>query len=69
MNHISEEELSTEEKNFSAWLSNGIENGWISEPYCHTHDGGYQYMSEEEIQEWEDGGDPCEHVLRILLGK
>lgn len=67
MNHMPEEELSPEEQEFSIWLENGIERGWISEPYCHTHDGGMQYMSEEEIQEWEDGGDPCEHVLRIFI--
>jgi len=24
-------------------------------------------MSEEEIEEWEAGGDPCEHVLRIFI--
>lgn len=62
-----EQELSPEEQEFSIWLENGIERGWISEPYCHTHDGGMQYMSDEEIQEWEDGGDPCEHVLRIFI--
>jgi hypothetical protein len=67
MNHMPEEELSPEEQEFSIWLENGIERGWISEPYCHTHDGGMQYMSDEEIQEWEDGGDPCEHVLRIFI--
>jgi len=67
MNHIGIENLSPEEQEFGVWLTNGIERGWISEPYCHTHDGGYQFMSEEEIQEWEDGGDPCEHVLRIFI--
>jgi len=24
-------------------------------------------MSEEEQQEWEDGGDPCQHVLRLMV--
>lgn len=67
MNHIENEGLSSEEQEFAIWLENGIDRGWISEPYCHTHDGGMQYMSEEEIQEWEDGGDPCEHVLRIFI--
>jgi len=28
---------------------------------------GYQYMSQEEIEEWDAGGDPCEHVLRIFI--
>jgi hypothetical protein len=67
MNHMSEDYLSPEEQEFGIWLTNGIERGWISGPYCHTHDGGTQYMSEEEIQEWEDGGDPCEHVVRIFI--
>ena len=67
MNHMSEEDLSPDEQEFGIWLSNGIERGWISEPYCHTHDGGTQYMSEEEIEEWEAGGDPCELVTRIFI--
>lgn len=67
MNHTPEDDLSVEEQEFGIWLSNGIERGWISEPYCHTHDGGMQYMSEEELEEWEQGGDPCEHVLRIFI--
>jgi len=24
---------------FGIWLSNGIERGWITEPFCNTHDG------------------------------
>ena len=67
MNHINEEDLYPEEQEFGIWLSNGIDRGWISEPYCHTHDGGMQYMSEEEIEEWDQGGDPCEHVIRIFI--
>jgi hypothetical protein len=67
MNHMGMEDLSPEEQEFGIWLTNGIERGWISDPYCHTHDGGMQYMSEEEIQEWEAGGDPCEHVVRIFI--
>ena len=67
MNNLNNEDLSDEEKEFGIWLSNGIDRGWISDPYCHTHDGGYQFMSEEEIEEWEAGEDPCEHVLRILI--
>lgn len=55
-------------EDFNKWISEGIERGWISEPYCNTHDGGYQYMSEEEIAEWDEGGDPCAHVLRLMIG-
>ena len=48
------------------WLTVGIENKWISEPFCYTHDGD-PYMTEEEEQDWEDGGDPCCPVLKILV--
>ncbi len=57
----------SENKEFEIWIHNGIERGWITEPYCNTHDGGYQYMSEEESQEWDDGGDPCCHVVRLII--
>jgi hypothetical protein len=48
------------------WLRVGIRMGWVSLPYCATHDGGMEYWSEEEAEEWEGGGDPCQVVLRIL---
>ena len=67
MNHIHEENLSPEEQEFGIWLENGIDRGWISGPYCATHDGGMEYMSEEEVEEWEAGNDPCQHVIRIML--
>lgn len=50
---------------FGIWLTQGVEKGWISEPFCHTHNGD-PYMTEEEEQEWEDGGDPCMHVVKLL---
>ena len=46
------------------WINNGIERRWITEPFCNTHDGD-PYMSEEEIEEWDQGGDPCQVVFRI----
>ena len=48
------------------WLQIGIDKGWVTEPFCNTHDGD-PYMSEEEQQEWEDGGDPCLPVIKILV--
>lgn len=56
-----------EEIEFGIWLTNGIERGWVSDPFCVTHDGGYQFMSEEELEEWESGSDPCQHVIRIMI--
>ena len=67
MNHIHEEMLSPEEQEFGIWLQNGIDRGWVTPPFCNTHDGGYEYMSEEESQEWDDGGDPCQHVIRLMI--
>lgn len=49
---------------FEIWLNNGIERGWITEPFCNTHEGD-SYMSDEESQEWEEGGDPCQVVIKI----
>jgi hypothetical protein len=48
------------------WLQIGIDKGWVSDPFCYTHDGD-PYMSEEEEQQWEEGGDPCSPVLKILV--
>ena len=53
-----------DELEFSIWLGNGIERGWVTEPFCNAHTGD-PYMTEEEAQEWEDGGDPCMYVLKI----
>ena len=48
-----------------AWLQVGIDKGWVTEPFCYTHDGD-PYMTEEEEKEGEDGGDPCAPVLKLL---
>ena len=50
---------------FQIWFANGVERGWISDVVCATHDG-IEPISEEEAKEWEDGGDPCQFVVRIL---
>ncbi len=50
---------------FSIWLQSGINRGWISTVVCATHDG-IDPISEEELQEWEAGNDPCQFVVRIL---
>jgi hypothetical protein len=48
------------------WIRLGVEKGWISEPFCYTHDGD-PYMTEEEEQQWEEGFDPCSPVLKLLI--
>ena len=49
---------------FDSWLIKGIKNDWVTEPFCNTHQGD-PYMTEEEEQEWEAGGDPCQIVIKI----
>lgn len=51
--------------NFDTWLQLGVDEGWVSEPFCFTHDGD-RYMTEEEENEWQEGGDPCCHVVKFL---
>ena len=48
------------------WIDHGIQQGWITEPFCYTHDGD-PYMTEEEEAEWEEGGDPCSPVTKFLI--
>ena len=54
-----------EYEKFIKWYNKGIKNDWITKPFCQTHDGGMEAMTEEEMQEWEDGGDPCMTVTRV----
>ena len=49
---------------FDNWIKLGYDKGWISDVYCNTHDG--PPMSDEEIQEWDEGGDPCSFQVRVL---
>jgi hypothetical protein len=51
---------------FWDWFNLGIEKGWITQPFCQTHDGGYDVMSEEERAEWDEGLDPCMTVARMI---
>jgi len=63
LKNLQQEESSFNE--FKIWLENGIERGWVTEPFCNTHEGD-PYMSEPEAQEWEEGGDPCQVVIKII---
>jgi hypothetical protein len=68
MSNIFEEEQEelSDMQEFDIWLENGINRKWIAPPFCNTHEGD-PYMTEEEQQEWEDGGDPCQVVLKIII--
>ena len=50
---------------FEDWMQIGIDQKWISPGFCMTHEGD-QYMSPEEELEWEEGGDPCCPVFKVL---
>jgi superfamily II DNA or RNA helicase len=52
---------------FRVWLKYGIKRGWISPPYCMTHEGNYDYMTEEERDEWDKDGDPCHTAISVLI--
>ena len=48
---------------FEIWLKNGFDRGWVSDVFCNPHDG--SPMTEEEMQEWDEGGDPCSFQVRL----
>lgn len=48
---------------FETWLQTGIENGWCGPAVCYTHDG--LPTSASEDCEFEEGEDPCMHVIRL----
>lgn len=50
-------------KTFEEWLQEGIGLGFCGPAICYTHDG--LPMTVMEDQEFEEGGDPCIHVLRL----
>jgi hypothetical protein len=48
---------------FDEWITYGIEKGWCGPPVCYTHDG--LPMSEQEYTEFDEGQDPCTHIVRM----
>jgi hypothetical protein len=48
---------------FALWRDIGLINGFVSPPVCHTHDG--LPMSAEEDEMFEEGDDPCLHIMRL----
>jgi hypothetical protein len=48
---------------YDEWLAYGQAQGWCGPAVCSTHDG--VPTSAEEDAEWEDGGDPCTHIIRM----
>lgn len=54
--------MNTPPMTFDEWLAYGMENNYCGPPVCLTHDG--EPLTEEEMDEFADGGDPCLHVIR-----
>jgi hypothetical protein len=48
---------------FEEWHRTGYENGWCGPALCYTHDGVPTSTAEDEA--WENGDDPCIHVVRL----
>lgn len=48
---------------FDQWLDYGRVNGFCSEQFCNTHDG--PPLSVSEIDAWDEGYDPCAHMVRL----
>lgn len=46
------------------WIAHGVERGWVTAA-CATHDG--IPMTPDEEEQWDDGLDPCQPVLRVWL--
>jgi len=50
--------------NYGQWAQYGIEKGWATPPSCATHDG-IPYTEAEDLA-WEQGEDPCIHIIRLV---
>lgn len=48
---------------YEEWIELGMKEGWCGPPVCSTHDG--VPMSEDEEVDFDDGGDPCIHIVRM----
>lgn len=51
------------ELSFEQWMKIGIDFGWCGPPVCYTHDG--LPTTESDDEEWDNGGDPCIHIIRL----
>jgi hypothetical protein len=66
LNGLSSEDYDSECARFRIWLNAGIERGWVSEVACDTHD--MLPATEEEMDRFEQGEDPCIPGIRVWFG-
>jgi hypothetical protein len=55
--------MSTKGKLFSIWLNFGVKRKWVTYPVCDTHE--WLDMTEEELDQFDEGGDPCILAIRV----
>ena len=48
---------------FDEWIKAGLREGFCGPPVCYTHDG--LPMSNQEDDSWNDGDEPCLHIIRL----
>jgi hypothetical protein len=48
---------------YDDWIADGLAQKWCGPAICHTHDG--LPTTEAEDAEFEAGGDPCLHIVRL----
>lgn len=51
------------EMKMDEWLEYGIKRSWCGPPICMTHDG--VPTTEDEDNAWDEGEDPCIHIVRM----
>jgi hypothetical protein len=57
----------SKEPDFDKWLQEGLTNGFCGPAICYPHDGLPLTILEE--QEFDEGSDPCIHILRLYEDK
>lgn len=48
---------------FDIWMEIGLRQGFCTPPVCHTHDG--LPTTAEEDETFDEGQDPCIHIMRL----
>jgi len=56
--------MKKKEMSFDEWLEYGVSQKWCLWPVCHVHDG--VPLTVDEEFEFDEGHDPCVHVIRVL---
>ena len=55
--------LGMSKKTFDEWLQEGLDLNFCGPAICYPHDG--LPLAEQEEKEFDDGSDPCIHIIRL----